>query len=220
MRKAISVVAVTATSILGGAGMAGAQDNGDGTYTVERGDALSELNPTKWDYVCIQNVAAGVIPDCDTLQVGDRLDRRFTAAEYRALDAWFASLPPPVLVSEPPESPPVALREPAEGSGTSDEAPTPASAPPEPPTTHGLGAPHNSTWDALALCESGGDWSINTGNGYSGGLQFHPDTWSSHGGQGQAHQASREEQIRVAERVLDSQGWGAWPACSSQLGLR
>ncbi|MDK8451039.1 resuscitation-promoting factor Rpf1 domain-containing protein [Corynebacterium mastitidis] len=80
----------------------------------------------------------------------------------------------------------------------------------------------NSDWDALAQCESGGDWSINTGNGYQGGLQFNPQTWSAHGGQEfapTANQASREEQIAVAERVLASQGWGAWPACSQRLGL-
>jgi LysM repeat protein len=77
-----------------------------------------------------------------------------------------------------------------------------------------------SVWDRLAQCESGGNWSINTGNGYSGGLQFAPGTWAAHGGTGSAHNASRAEQIRVAERVRASQGWGAWPACSSKLGLR
>ena len=75
-------------------------------------------------------------------------------------------------------------------------------------------------WDRLAQCESGGNWGINTGNGYSGGLQFAQGTWAANGGSGSAHNASRAEQIRVAERVRASQGWGAWPACSSQLGLR
>jgi hypothetical protein len=77
-----------------------------------------------------------------------------------------------------------------------------------------------SVWDRLAQCESGGNWGINTGNGYSGGLQFAPGTWSANGGSGSAHNASRAEQIRVAERVRASQGWGAWPACSAKLGLR
>lgn len=77
----------------------------------------------------------------------------------------------------------------------------------------------SSTWDALAECESGGDWSINTGNGFSGGLQFTPSTWKSFGGEGSPTNASRAEQIAVAERVLDEQGWGAWPACSEKLGL-
>jgi LysM repeat protein len=75
-------------------------------------------------------------------------------------------------------------------------------------------------WDRLAQCESGGNWGINTGNGYSGGLQFSPGTWAANGGSGSAHNASRAEQIRVAERVRASQGWGAWPACSAKLGLR
>lgn len=77
-----------------------------------------------------------------------------------------------------------------------------------------------SVWDSLAQCESGGNWGINTGNGFSGGLQFAPSTWSAYGGQGDASNASREEQIAVAERVQAAQGWGAWPACSASLGLQ
>ncbi|WP_285249156.1 transglycosylase family protein [Pseudarthrobacter sp. efr-133-R2A-89] len=76
-----------------------------------------------------------------------------------------------------------------------------------------------STWDALAQCESGGNWSTNTGNGFSGGLQFTSSTWAAYGGTGSPADASREQQIAVAERVQASQGWGAWPSCASQLGL-
>jgi resuscitation-promoting factor RpfA len=80
-----------------------------------------------------------------------------------------------------------------------------------------------SVWDRLARCESGGNWRINTGNGYYGGLQFSGSTWRAYGG-GRfapfAHLASKAEQIRVAERVRQGQGWGAWPACSSRIGLR
>lgn len=76
-----------------------------------------------------------------------------------------------------------------------------------------------STWDALAQCESGGNWGTNTGNGFSGGLQFTPSTWAAFGGTGSAQGASKAEQIRVAENVLQGQGWGAWPACSAKLGL-
>ncbi len=78
----------------------------------------------------------------------------------------------------------------------------------------------DSVWDQLAQCESGGRWNINTGNGYYGGLQFSPTTWRAFGGSGSAHQASRAEQIAVAERVLASQGWNAWPSCSRKMGLR
>ncbi|QTH60480.1 DUF3235 domain-containing protein [Corynebacterium hindlerae] len=83
-------------------------------------------------------------------------------------------------------------------------------------------AASDSDWDRLAGCEAGGNWSINTGNGYHGGLQFSPSTWNANGGQEfapYAYQATREQQIVVAERVLASQGWGAWPSCSAKLGL-
>ena len=82
---------------------------------------------------------------------------------------------------------------------------------------------NGSVWDQLAQCEAGGDWSINTGNGFSGGLQFTPSTWAAFGGTEYApaaHMATREQQIAVAERVRAGQGWGAWPACTSKLGLR
>ena len=68
-------------------------------------------------------------------------------------------------------------------------------------------------WDAVAACESGGNWGTATGNGYYGGLQFTIGTWRANGGAGSPQHASREEQIRVAENVLRSQGLGAWPVC-------
>lgn len=77
-----------------------------------------------------------------------------------------------------------------------------------------------SVWDRLAQCESGGNWSTSTGNGFYGGLQFTPGSWRAAGGSGMPNQASREEQIRVAQQLQQQQGWGAWPACSSKLGLR
>ncbi|MFM1722501.1 MULTISPECIES: transglycosylase family protein [Rhodococcus] len=72
-------------------------------------------------------------------------------------------------------------------------------------------------WDAVAQCESGGNWAANTGNGYYGGLQFSADTWGAHGGSGLPHNNSREEQIRVAEQVLATSGSGAWPSCGQYL---
>ena len=77
-----------------------------------------------------------------------------------------------------------------------------------------------SEWDAVAQCESGGNWSINTGNGYYGGLQFSASTWAAYGGTAyapQADQASKAQQIAVAEKVLASQGKGAWPVCGTGL---
>lgn len=77
-----------------------------------------------------------------------------------------------------------------------------------------------SEWDTVAQCESGGNWSINTGNGYYGGLQFSASTWAAYGGTqyaAQANQASKSQQIAVAEKVLASQGKGAWPVCGTGL---
>ncbi|MET7596697.1 transglycosylase family protein [Streptomyces sp. NPDC004082] len=77
-----------------------------------------------------------------------------------------------------------------------------------------------SEWDAVAQCESGGNWSINTGNGYYGGLQFSASTWSAYGGSAYAStadQASKSQQIAVAEKVLAAQGKGAWPTCGVGL---
>ena len=101
--------------------------------------------------------------------------------------------------------------------------PTPAPAaavppPAAPPVTYS----GTSVWDDLAECESGGNWAINTGNGYYGGLQFSYATWHGYGGAEFAdypHQASREEQITVAERLRAERGYAPWPACSAELGL-
>ena len=80
-------------------------------------------------------------------------------------------------------------------------------------------AAHADTdWDALAECESSGNWAINTGNGFGGGLQFTDSTWRSFGGSGQPEDASRYEQIQVAERVKAEQGMNAWPTCSKKTG--
>jgi LysM repeat protein len=76
-----------------------------------------------------------------------------------------------------------------------------------------------SVWDRLAQCESGGNWGINTGNGYYGGLQFTLSTWRSLGGSGYPNQASRSEQIARAKILQARSGWGQWPACSAKLGL-
>lgn len=83
-------------------------------------------------------------------------------------------------------------------------------------------AASTTTWDKVAKCESGGNWKINTGNGYSGGLQFSRSTWAAYGGAPyapRADQATRAQQITVAERVLKAQGPGAWPVCGPRAGL-
>ncbi|BBH65888.1 transglycosylase [Actinoplanes sp. OR16] len=83
--------------------------------------------------------------------------------------------------------------------------------------------PSDVNWDAVARCESGGNWRINTGNGYYGGLQFSRSTWRAYGGTRYArtaNQATKIEQIRVAERVLRGQGIGAWPHCGKRASVK
>ena len=78
-------------------------------------------------------------------------------------------------------------------------------------------------WDALAQCESGGRWNLDTGNGFYGGLQFSGGTWRAYGGGAfapTANKATREQQISIAAKVAKDQGWGAWPTCSRKAGLR
>ncbi|MBF4552520.1 transglycosylase family protein [Corynebacterium suicordis] len=82
------------------------------------------------------------------------------------------------------------------------------------------GAASVEQWDQVAACESGGNWAINTGNGYQGGLQFSQQTWSGFGGDQYAptaDQATKEQQIEIAENVLATQGAGAWPNCGGPV---
>ncbi|HEX6235762.1 MAG TPA: transglycosylase family protein [Acidimicrobiales bacterium] len=105
---------------------------------------------------------------------------------------------------------------------TTEPPTTTTTAPPEeaPPDNGGsLGDPNSyATWDALAECESGGNWHINTGNGYYGGLQFSLSSWQAVGGTGYPHEHSRETQILMGQRLQASSGWGAWPTCAAKLG--
>lgn len=179
--------------------------------TVVAGDTLSSIaSANGTDYVRIFN-ANEQISHPDVIDVG--LEVRIPAADEALADRMASIAPPqPVVVYQPVET--YSYSTYIEPAATTQSAPAAAPAP---------AVSGGSTWDALAQCESGGNWAINSGNGYSGGLQFHPQTWLGHGG-GQyaptANGATREQQIAVAESVLASQGWGAWPACSSKLGLR
>ncbi|MFD8523267.1 transglycosylase family protein [Streptomyces capillispiralis] len=87
--------------------------------------------------------------------------------------------------------------------------------------TGNAAAADGGVWDRIAQCESGGDWHINTGNGYYGGLQFSAATWRAYGGTAYAptaDRATRSQQIAVATKVQRAQGWGAWPTCSARVG--
>jgi hypothetical protein len=116
--------------------------------------------------------------------------------------------PPPPEPEEPTQS--------TDASGGDEPAPAPAPAP-KPKSAPAVAS--GGVWDKLAQCESGGDWSINTGNGYYGGLQFSASSWAAVGGSGLPHEHSREEQIKRGRMLQERQGWGAWPSCAAQLGL-
>ncbi|MGQ0480351.1 MAG: transglycosylase family protein [Pseudonocardia sp.] len=98
--------------------------------------------------------------------------------------------------------------------GTANAAPAPMA-----PAPQAAPIAKADVWDDIARCESGGKWNTDTGNGYSGGLQFAPSTWKAYGGKGDASDASPAEQKRVAKKVLAGQGWDAWPSCSKKAGL-
>jgi hypothetical protein len=141
------------------------------------------------------------------------------AAGLQSLRTTTTTLPPTTTTTAPPTT-------------TTTEAPTTTTT--EPPTTEappepgpvgtdnggGFGDPNSyATWDALAECESGGNWAANTGNGYYGGLQFSAGTWESVGGTGLPHEHPRETQIHFGQILQARSGWGQWPHCSAELGL-
>jgi hypothetical protein len=178
-------------------------------------EAVTSTVPTSEELA--QRELAGATPDQLNFLVwlsmdpGQRAFVEFTTApeEQRNFIA-FVSAPEDVraafvdaLTPEPPPAPP------AEESSGDDES-----------TSSAPAVADGSVWDRLAQCESSGNWSMNSGNGFYGGLQFMASTWRSVGGTGLPHEHSREEQIYRAEILLARSGWGQWPACSAKLGLR
>jgi Transglycosylase-like domain len=148
-----------------------------------------------------------------SLQLAYARDDAFGSTTTTAPPTTTTTAPPTTTTTEPPPPP---TTEPP----TTTEEPPPTE-PPPPDSGGGLGDPNSyATWDALAECESGGNWHINTGNGYYGGLQFSLGTWQAVSGTGYPHEHSRETQITMGQRLYASSGWGAWPACTAQLGWR
>lgn len=185
------------------------------TYTVQQGDYLAQIAEEHGidSWAVLYAVNDEKIDNPDLLLVGQELD---VPADPAAVDVDAVDIP-----SEP-------APQPQPEAGGSSQATAQSQAAPQPEPDAGQQAPQpsqpasGSVWDRLAQCESGGKWSTNTGNGYYGGLQFHPGTWASFGGHAyapNAHLASRAEEIAVAQRVQAAQGWGAWPACAAELGL-
>lgn len=174
---------------------------------VQPGDSLTiiaEAHATT--YVRIYN-ANDKIQDPNLIYPGDNL--RVPTPDEQIPDRPLPTVPPVAQApTNTPSTPLAATPAPAQSRRI---VPTPAA-----PVTVSNG----SVWDQLARCESGGNWAINTGNGFYGGLQFTLSSWHGVGGSGYPNEASREEQIARAEILKSKQGWGAWPACSSKLGLR
>jgi len=191
MKRTAAVAAVATVGVVGFGSAAGAHTPNE--HIVQPGETLSIIAGPNWAAVA----AGNEIANPDLIFPGQVIDLNDTATPAPAGSGSSSS-----------------------GAGSSapaeSEAPAPAPEPAAAPASSGGGG----VWDDLAQCESGGNWSINTGNGYYGGLQFSQGSWNAAGGSGSPANASREEQIRVAENLQAMQGWGAWPSCSSQLGLR
>ncbi len=152
------------------------------------------------------NMAPAWAPDAGSHR---RADRR-ACPERPAPAAGTGRAPPAPAPGYPDAPPPAPDAPPPAPAGFDPNVPPPPGpdVPPPPPVRA-----YSVNWDAIAQCESGGNWGISTGNGFAGGLQFTSSTWHANGGRGSPAGASREEQIRVAENVLHSQGIGAWPVC-------
>lgn len=166
---------------------------------VQPGDSLSKIAAAHATTYIRLFDANAQIADPNVIHPGDNL--RIPAA-----DEVLASRPLPNAVAAQPTAPAQTKTKPTQQPVATRSA-APASA--------GAGV-----WDRLAACESGGNWAINSGNGYYGGLQFSLSSWRAVGGSGYPHQASKAEQISRAEMLKARQGWGAWPACTAKLGLR
>lgn len=211
MRLYALIAALTVvTAVVSLDGQAHAQAQTDNTkpstqvVVVAPGDSLSKIATAKGTTYTRLYDANTEIQNPDVIHPGQNI--RIPAA-----DEAIPSRPLPAAAQQP-----VAVAKPqaAATAPRAQAAPKPAPAPAV-ASTAGSGV-----WDQLAKCESGGNWAINTGNGYYGGLQFSLSSWKAVGGSGYPHQASRGEQIARAEMLKARQGWGAWPACTAKMGLR
>lgn len=183
------------------------------TLTVAKGDNLSKLaaaNSTTYLRLFYANTE---IANPDLIFPGQVL--RVPAADEE-LTARALPVTAPVEIKQQVAADPAVETKPVAPAPVAAPAPAPrpVAAPAAPAVADG------SVWDRLAMCEATGNWAINTGNGFFGGLQFTLSSWRAVGGTGYPHEASREEQIARGIKLQALQGWGAWPACSAKLGLR
>ncbi len=168
--------------------------------TIEPGDYLSAIATEHSSTVQRLFDANTKIENPNLIYPGDQV--RIPAADEK-----LTTRPMPVAAAPAPVTP--VAPTPA-ATSTYREAPQQIAAP---------AAAGGSVWDRLAQCESGGNWAINTGNGYYGGLQFSVSSWQAVGGSGLPSDASRDEQIMRGQMLQARQGWGAWPACTAKLGI-
>lgn len=216
--KLAAVSVVTLLAIAGGSSSASAQaapqtQNNTANTTpapviveVKPGDSLSKIAT---DHQTTYNRLFDANPEIqnpDVIHPGQKI--RIPAANEQLAARALPAAPQPVAVAQPQKK--ATNQQPQVRKRTTARPAQPAQA----------AQVDGGVWDRLAQCESGGNWSINTGNGYSGGLQFSQSSWRGVGGSGLASQASKAEQIARAEALKARQGWGAWPACSAKLGLR
>jgi LysM repeat protein len=185
-----------------------AAHHGQASYTIKQGDTLSAIAAHAYgkaaDWPAVWWANRHQIPNPNMIAAGQRL--RLPASGQ--VPAWMARAALAAIPASQPAPAPVAA---ASGSQAAPAAAAPVS-------TAAPGSSGGANWSAIAACESGGNWSANTGNGFYGGLQFTQQTWLGYGG-GQyassANQASPAQQIAVAQRVLAGQGIGAWPVCGA-----
>lgn len=176
------------------------------TATVQPGDTLSEIaseHGMTYGRVYDANPA---VTDPDLIFPGQEL--RIPAASEQLAVRPLPENAPAQAIEE------AAAAAPAPAASETYEAPAP-----KPLATAAPAIAGGSVWDSLAQCEASGNWAINTGNGFYGGLQFTLGSWAAVGGSGLPNQASREEQIMRGQMLQARQGWGAWPACAAKLGL-
>jgi hypothetical protein len=181
------------------------------TEVVAEGRAGKQV--TTWTVTTVDGKVTGRKATA-TETVREPVDRRIAVGTKAP-----APKPAPRQVAQPTRSE-AAASAPSSSSAARPSAPRETTPAPRPEPAS---APASGAWQALAECESGGNWSINTGNGYYGGLQFSASSWAGAGGTRYAplpHQATPAEQIATAEVLRANGGWGHWPACSSKLGLR
>ena len=175
-----------------------------GHYTVRPGDTLSAIARQEYgsraDWPALWWTNRHQIPNPDAIVAGQKL----SLSTWHPRKAWITRAA--MAASTPPA--------PAASAQSPSSLPVTSSAPSYSGSYSGGGV----NWDAIAACESGGNWGTSTGNGFSGGLQFSQGTWDAYGG-GQyastAAGASRSQQIAVAQKVLAGQGIGAWPVCGA-----